>query len=178
MASRRQFYGQSLRRPMMGPTAVTGRRLWAIMPPPMAVAVDWAEVKKDIVAVIADPSGTKAKGSNGIGEKGPTLVRLAWHSSGTYDKMSQTGGSGGGTIRFKEELAHGGNAGLENAVAWLESVYAKHPGISYADLYTYAGEARTERRMLAYYVLNLADKGKLAQVTRLIPLRMTCLRCP
>ena len=29
-------------------------------------------------------------------------MRLAWHSSGTYDKMSRTGGSGGGTIRFKE----------------------------------------------------------------------------
>ena len=44
------------------------------------------------------------------GDFGPTMVRLAWHSSGTYDKMSKTGGSGGGTIRFKEELAHGGNA--------------------------------------------------------------------
>ena len=32
-------------------------------------------------------------------DKGPTLVRLAWHSSGTYDKMSKTGGSGQGTIR-------------------------------------------------------------------------------
>ena len=105
---------------------------------PIRAAVDWAAVKKDVVSVIAEPS--TVKGSNGIGEKGPTLVRLAWHSSGTYDKMSQTGGSGGGTIRFKEELAHGGNAGLENAVAWLDSVYAKHPGISYADLYTYAGE--------------------------------------
>ena len=40
--------------------------------------------------------------------QGPTLVRLSWHSSGTYDRMSKTGGSGQGTIRFKEELAHGG----------------------------------------------------------------------
>ncbi len=119
----------------------------------------------------ADDDPLPPKGSNGIGEKGPTLVRLAWHSCGTYDKMSQTGGSGRGTIRFKEELAHGenshtrpycpdnshghtfltlkhggrpaagGNAGLENAVAWLESVYAKHAaaGLSYADLYTFAG---------------------------------------
>ena len=41
----------------------------------------------------------------------------AWHSSGTYDKMSKDGGSGGGTIRFKEELAHGGNAGLGSTAA-------------------------------------------------------------
>jgi cytochrome c peroxidase len=73
---------------------------------------------------------------------GPTLVRLAWHSSGTYDKMSKTGGSGGGTIRFKEELAHGGNAGLaETAVKWMEPVQDKYAdaGLSYADLYTLAG---------------------------------------
>lgn len=71
--------------------------------------------------------------------KGPTFVRLAWHSSGSYDKMSKTGGSGLGTIRFKEELAHGGNAGLDKAVAWLEPVKQANPSISYADLYTLSG---------------------------------------
>ena len=70
------------------------------------------------------------------------LVRLAWHSSGTYDKDSNTGGSGAGTIRFKEELAHGGNAGLAaTAVQWLEPIHSKYAdsGLSYADLYTLAG---------------------------------------
>lgn len=42
--------------------------------------------------------------------------RLAWHSSGTYDKISKTGGSQGGTMRFTEEQADGANAGLSNAV--------------------------------------------------------------
>lgn len=42
--------------------------------------------------------------------------RLAWHSSGTYDKISKTGGSQGGTMRFEQELADGANAGLVNAV--------------------------------------------------------------
>ena len=56
--------------------------------------------------------------------------------------MSKTGGSEQGTIRFKEELAHGGNAGLaDTAVKWLEPVHAKYPGLSYADLYTLAGVA-------------------------------------
>lgn len=71
-------------------------------------------------------------------------MRLAWHSSGTYDRMSKTGGSGGGTIRFKEELAHGANAGLDKAVAWLEPVHAAHPQVSYADIYTYAGAIAVE----------------------------------
>ena len=43
--------------------------------------------------------------------------------------MSKSGGSGGGTIRFKEELAHGANAGLDKAVAWLEPVHKKHPQV-------------------------------------------------
>jgi cytochrome c peroxidase len=56
--------------------------------------------------------------------------------------MSKTGGSGGGTIRFKEELAHGGNAGLaDTAIKWMEPIHAKYAdsGLSYADLYTLAG---------------------------------------
>jgi hypothetical protein len=92
--------------------------------------VDYKAVAGDISNIIkGDPN------------KGPTLVRLAWHSSGTYDKMSKDGGSGGGTIRFKEELAHGGNAGLGvTAVPWLEDVKKKYgDSLSYADLYTLAG---------------------------------------
>jgi hypothetical protein len=103
--------------------------------PPLALAdsssVDYKAVAADIEALIAaDP------------DKGPTFVRLAWHSSGTYDKMSKDGGSGPGTIRFKEELAHGGNAGLgETAVQWMEPIHEKYAaaGLSYADLYTLGG---------------------------------------
>lgn len=80
-------------------------------------------------------------------DKGPTLVRLAWHSSGTYDKMTKTGGSQKGTIRFREELSHGANAGLDTAVAWLEPIYKKfnrNSDLSYADLYTLAGVVAIE----------------------------------
>mmetsp|Transcript_59050 Transcript_59050/g.131626 ORF Transcript_59050/g.131626 Transcript_59050/m.131626 type:complete len:231 (-) Transcript_59050:174-866(-) len=58
--------------------------------------------------------------------------------------MSKTGGSGGGTIRFKEELAHGGNAGLSKIVDLLEPVHEAHKGVSYADLYTLAGVVAIE----------------------------------
>ena len=56
--------------------------------------------------------------------------------------MTKTGGSNGGTIRFKEELAHGANAGLDIAIGWLEPLYRKYnknTDLSYADLYTLAG---------------------------------------
>ena len=99
--------------------------------PKETVVLDYKDVAKDILKAVQDNP-----------DWGPTLVRLAWHSSGTYDKMSKTGGSGGGTIRFKEELAHGGNAGLsDTAVKWLDPIHAKYAesGLSYADLYTLAG---------------------------------------
>ena len=84
-----------------------------------ADAVDYKAVAADIAKIIkSDP------------DKGPTFLRLAWHSSGDYSKRAQDGGSRGGTIRFKEELAHGGNAGLAKAVKWLEPVKKAHPGAS------------------------------------------------
>lgn len=93
-------------------------------------SVDYKAVSRDIAALIQKNP-----------DWGPTMVRLAWHSSGTYDKATKTGGSGGGTIRFPKELAHGGNAGLAStAVEWLEPLHAKYAdGLSYADLYTLAG---------------------------------------
>lgn len=97
--------------------------------------VPWPQVRADIATLMkADP------------DKGPTLVRLAWHSSGTYDRMTRTGGSRGGTIRFEEELAHGANAGLNEATAWLEPVFEKYAaqGLQHADLYTLAGATAIE----------------------------------
>ena len=79
------------------------------------------------------------------GDFGPTMVRLAWHSSGTYDKMTHTGGSGGGTLRFKEELAHGGNAGLDKAIKRLEPLKKKHPDVSWADLIAFVGVVSIEK---------------------------------
>ncbi|CAH0475863.1 unnamed protein product [Peronospora belbahrii] len=70
---------------------------------------------------------------------GPTLVRLAWHSSGTFDKRDGSGGSTGGTIRFEPEIHYGANAGLYLAINALEKVKKNHPEITYADLYVLAG---------------------------------------
>jgi len=73
------------------------------------------------------------------GSYGPLLVRLAWHSSGSYDKESNTGGSNGATMRFAPEADYGANAGLKVARDLLEGVKKANPWISYADLWTLAG---------------------------------------
>jgi cytochrome c peroxidase len=100
-------------------------------------AITYSGIKPDFVALRRDIDDIIRE----MPAKGPTLVRLGWHASGTYDKMTNTGGSNGGTIHFKEELAHGANAGLDTAQSWLEPIYKKYnkaADLSYADLYTLA----------------------------------------
>jgi cytochrome c peroxidase len=54
---------------------------------------------QDIVAVI-DAEDKRRGDGTGLG---PTLIRLAWHASGTYSKDDKTGGSNGATMRFNPE---------------------------------------------------------------------------
>jgi len=75
---------------------------------------------------------------------GPLFIRLAWHASGTYDKISKTGGSNGATMRYNPEAKWGANAGLQLARDLLEKVKKEHPEISYADLWTLAGVVAVE----------------------------------
>ncbi|KAG9190697.1 Cytochrome c peroxidase [Alternaria panax] len=73
------------------------------------------------------------------GSYGPVLLRLAWHASGTYDKLTGTGGSNGATMRFAPEGDHGANAGLKAARDFLEPVKQAFPWITYSDLWILAG---------------------------------------
>ena len=70
---------------------------------------------------------------------GSRVRPTCWHAAGTYDKNAGDGGSDGSTMRFKPESDWGANAGLHLARAKLEVVKAKHPEISYADLWSFAG---------------------------------------
>ncbi|RYC65433.1 hypothetical protein CHU98_g774 [Xylaria longipes] len=42
------------------------------------------------------------------GSAGPVIVRLAWHSAGTYDAASGTGGSNGAGMRYDSKGGEGG----------------------------------------------------------------------
>lgn len=94
---------------------------------------DLAALRKSVTDVIADDSNM-----------GPTFIRLAWHSAGTYSKSAANGGSAGGHIRLRPERDYGANKGLDKAMKALEAVKAAHPWISYADLYTFAGVVAVE----------------------------------
>ena len=69
---------------------------------------------------------------------GPTMVRLAWHSAGTFCARTGTGGSDGGRMKYCPESAWGANAGLADVRAVVEKVAQDH-GLSRADAYTLAG---------------------------------------
>lgn len=73
----------------------------------------------------------------------PIMLRLAWHDAGTYDVNTKTGGPNG-SIRNEHELSHGANNGLKIAINFCEEVKAKHPKITYADLYQLAGVVAVE----------------------------------
>lgn len=57
-----------------------------------------------------------------------------WHSAGTFDCTSKTGGPFG-TMKHQAELAHGANNGLVIAVRLLEPIKEQFPEITYADFY-------------------------------------------
>ncbi|KVI12017.1 heme peroxidase [Cynara cardunculus var. scolymus] len=73
----------------------------------------------------------------------PLMLRLAWHSAGTYDVKTKTGGPFG-TMRFKVELGHAANNGLDIAVRLLEPIKEQFPIISYGDFYQLAGVVAVE----------------------------------
>jgi cytochrome c peroxidase len=96
-----------------------------------AMTYDVNAVRQEIKSLLNNPSWDD-------GSLAPVFLRLAWHSSGTYDAASGTGGSNGAGMRFQTEAADPENAGLEVARAFLEPVKAKYPDISYSDLWILA----------------------------------------
>mmetsp|Transcript_5829 Transcript_5829/g.8945 ORF Transcript_5829/g.8945 Transcript_5829/m.8945 type:complete len:381 (-) Transcript_5829:83-1225(-) len=94
-------------------------------------SVEYDAIRQELHSLMDNPSWDD-------GSLAPILIRLAWHSSGTYDAATGTGGSNGAGMRFATEAADPENAGLEVARAFLEPVKKKFPGISYSDLWILA----------------------------------------
>ncbi|KAL7545159.1 hypothetical protein ACHAWF_008514 [Thalassiosira exigua] len=128
------------------PAAAAGTALALSFAPDSALAkaeskqADVAAVKKSIADLIEDDAERRGDGTSLTG----TFVRLAWHCAGTYSKLDGSGGSNGARMRFNPEASWGANAGLGVPRKALEDIKAKHPDISYADLYTLAGVVAVE----------------------------------
>ncbi|KAH6825738.1 ascorbate peroxidase 2 [Perilla frutescens var. hirtella] len=102
----------------------------------------YPEVSKEYEAAVEK---CKKKLRGFIAEKkcAPIVLRLAWHSAGTYDWKTKTGGPFG-TIRNPQELGHEANNGLDIAVRLLEPIKEQFPILTYADFYQLAGIVSVE----------------------------------
>mmetsp|Transcript_8499 Transcript_8499/g.13389 ORF Transcript_8499/g.13389 Transcript_8499/m.13389 type:complete len:342 (-) Transcript_8499:213-1238(-) len=128
MSARRQAAGFRVSAGAVAGASVLTLGFSAVTAYALEPKVDWNKVKSDVKAILDEDDFDD-------GSIGPILIRLAWHASGTYDKNTKTGGSDGATMRFTPEAGHGANAGLAEARKRLEPVQAKHPGLSYSDLW-------------------------------------------
>ncbi|RVX66489.1 putative heme-binding peroxidase [Exophiala mesophila] len=96
-----------------------------------------SQVRAAISSLLSQPSYDD-------GSAGPVLVRLAWHSAGTFDKATHSGGSNGAGMRWESEGGDPANAGLQHARAFLEPIKHQFPWLTYSDLWTLAAVVAIE----------------------------------
>ncbi len=105
-------------------------------------SLDLAAVKADIEETMTD---SKEWWPADYGHYGPLIIRMAWHSAGTYRTFDGRGGGGSGTHRFAPLNSWPDNANLDKARRLLWPVKQKYGRkISWADLMILAGNVALE----------------------------------
>ncbi|MCX4985644.1 catalase/peroxidase HPI [Streptomyces sp. NBC_00572] len=139
----RQWWPERLNLKILATNPVVGNPLGADFDYAEAFgSLDLAAVKRDIAEVLTTSQDWWPAD---FGHYGPLMIRMAWHSAGTYRISDGRGGAGAGQQRFAPLNSWPDNGNLDKARRLLWPVKKKYgQNISWADLMILTGNVALE----------------------------------